>query len=386
MKGLVLDANWEPKPDYELSEFEEETGKAIEGNSVWKDPSLEVREMERPSPGRGEVLLKVKAVGICGSDVHFYETDEENYMLYPGLTKFPISIGHEFAGEIVKLGPGPETESFHKGDRVTCEEMVWCGHCRSCRDGLPNHCKNLEEIGITIDGALAEYIAVPAKLCWDVAPIFDRYGEEETAWGVAATTEPTSVAYNTIFERGEGFRPGAYVVIYGAGPIGLAGIQLAKAAGAAKVISFEPSPERLKLAEKVGADHAFDPTAVDPAETVLQLTDGQGADFQVEAAGAPGQTIPQMEESLAINSKISQVGRAAERVPTYLETFQVKRAQIYGSQGHSGHGIFPSVIRMIGAGLVDNSRIITSVFPLAEGVEAVKQASRREDGKVIVRP
>jgi len=93
-----------------------------------------------------------------------------------------------------------------------------------------------------------------------------------------------------------------------------------------------------------------------------------------------------MESSVAINGKMSQVGRAAQRVPMYLETFQVRRAQIYGAQGHSGHGIFPSVIRMAGAGLVDNSRIITSKFDLEDGVEAVKQASKREDGKVIINP
>ena len=386
MKALVVDADWEPREDYELSEFEKETGKVIEGNSVWRNPDMEVREVEKPTPGKGEVLLKVKACGVCGSDIHFYETDDDNYMLYPGLTKFPIAIGHEFAGEIVEIGGGPETEEFEVGDRVTTEEMVWCGHCKPCRDGLPNHCKNLEELGITIDGAMAEYIAVPAKLCWSVDSIFDRFEDEEVAWDVSATTEPTCVAYNSIFERGEGFRPGAYVVVYGAGPIGLAAIQLAKSSGASKVIAFEVSPERLELASEVGADYAFDPTKVDPTEEVMSITNGEGADFQLEAAGAPAQTIPEMESSVAINGKMSQVGRAAQRVPMYLETFQVRRAQIYGAQGHSGHGIFPSVIRMAGAGLVDNSRIITSKFDLEDGVEAVKQASKREDGKVIINP
>lgn len=386
MKALVVDADWEPREDYELSDSEKETGKVIEGNNVWRNPDLEVKDVEKPSPGEGEVLLKLKTCGICGSDIHFYETDEDGYMLYPGLTKFPITIGHEFAGEIVEVGEGPETERFEVGDRVTTEEMVWCGHCSACRDGLPNHCSNLEEIGFTIDGAMAEYIAVPAKLCWSVDPIFDRYDDEETAWAVSATTEPTSVAYNAIFERGEGFRPGSYVVVYGAGPIGLAAIQMAKSSGAAKVISFEISSERLELAKKVGADHAFDPSEVDPTEEVMSITNGEGADFQLEAAGAPAETIPEMESSVAINGKMSQVGRAAEKVPMYLESFQINRAQIYGSQGHSGHGIFPSVIRMAGGGLIDNSRIITSKFGLEDGVEAIKQASKREDGKVIINP
>ena len=386
MKALVLTAKWEPRPGYVVSEFEKKTGKAIEGFNVWRHPKLELKEVEQPKPGPGEVLLRVKACGVCGSDVHFYETDADDYILYPGLTKFPAIIGHEFAGEIVEIGPGPEAEGFKVGDRVTVEEMVWCGYCRPCRDGFPNHCQNLEEIGFTIDGAMAEYIVVPAKLCWKVDAIFERYADEELAWEVAATTEPTCVAYNTVFERAGGFRPGAYVAVYGAGPIGLGAIQLAKAAGAAKVIAFEVSEVRRKLAKEVGADYVYDPREVTPSEAVMEVTHGEGADLSVEDAGAPEKTIPEMEKTLAINGKIAVVGRAAKRVPMFLERFQVRRSQLYGAQGHSGHGIFPSVIRLMGAGLIDNSKIITSRFPLAEAVAALEKATKREDGKIIIKP
>lgn len=386
MKGLVLSAKWEPRSGYRLSEFEKETGKAIEGAQVWRHPVLEIKEVPTPKAGPGQLVLRVKACGVCGSDVHFYETDDEGYILYPGLTKFPVIIGHEFAGEVVEVGSGPETADFKVGDRVTCEEMVWCGHCRPCRDGFPNHCQNLEEIGFTINGAMAEYIAVPAKLCWKVDAVFERYADEETAWEVAATTEPTCVAYNGIFERAGGFRPGAYVVVYGAGPIGLAAIQLSKAAGAAKVIAFEVSEVRKKLAKEVGADYVYDPREVTPSEVVMDITHGEGADLSVEAAGAPEVTIPEMEKTLAINGKITVIGRAAQRVPMFLERFQVRRSQVFGAQGHSGHGIFPSVIRMMGAGLIDNTKMITSRFPLAEAVAALEKATRREDGKIMIKP
>ncbi|MFN7139201.1 MAG: scyllo-inosose 3-dehydrogenase [Limisphaerales bacterium] len=386
MKALVLEAQWEPRPGYSVSEVERKTGKALEGASVWRYPKLTLQDIPDPKPGPGEVLLRVRACGICGSDVHFYETDSEGYMLYPGLTKFPTVIGHEFAGEIVEIGPGPEGKAFKVGDRVTVEEMVWCGYCRPCRDGYPNQCQNLEEIGFTIPGAMAEYIAVPAKLCWKVDAIFERFSDEQLAWQVAATTEPTCVAYNTIFECAGGVRPGAYVAIYGAGPIGLAAIQLAKAAGAAKVIVFEPSQVRRELAKKVGADHVFDPIQDKPAETVLALTHGEGVDLSVEAAGAPEKTIPEMEKTLAVGGKIAVVGRAAQRVPMYLERFQTRKAKLFGAQGHSGYGIFPSVIRMMGAGLVDNSKIITAVFSLNEGVKALKRATERRDGKIMVLP
>jgi len=386
MKGLLLKADWDPRPSYELSEFEKRTGKAVEGFNVWRNPKLEITEVPDPKPGPGEALIRIKACGVCGSDMHFYETDDENYILYPGLTKFPAILGHEFAGEIVEIGPGPESEGFNVGDRVTVEEMVWCGYCRPCRDGYPNHCTNLEEIGFTIDGAMAEYIVVPIKLCWSVESLFERYADEQLAWDVAATTEPTCVAYNTIFERAGGFRPGAYVAIYGAGPIGLAGIQLCKASGAAKVVSFEVSPERRKLAEAVGADAVFDPTAVTPSEVLMDLTKGEGLDLSVEAAGAPDLTIPEMEKTIAINGKVAQVGRAAKRVPMYLETFQVRRGSLFGAQGHSGHAIFPSVIRMMGAGLIDNAKMVTSRFPLDQAVDAIAKSTSRADGKIIVRP
>ena len=385
MKALMLSAKKEPRPGYTLSEFEQQTGKIVEGSSVWRHPKQEIKEVSDPRPGPADVLIKIKAVGVCGSDIHFLETCKDGYILYPGLTKFPVIIGHEFAGEIVEVGA--EVEDFQVGDRVTAEEMVWCGYCRACRDGYPNHCLNLEELGFTIDGADAEYITVPFKLCWKVDALFERYGDEETAWEVAATTEPTCVAYNGIFERAGGFRPGGYVVVHGAGPIGLAAIAICKAAGASKVIAFEVFEGRRKLAEKMGADHVFDPANVVPHEVVMDLTGGEGADMQVEAAGAPEKTISEMEQSFAINGKIIVIGRAAQRVPMFLETLQVRRSQVFGTQGHSGHGTFPLVIRMMGAGLIDNSKMITSRYPLSQAVEAIKKLSKdRNEGKIMIKP
>ena len=383
MKGLVLSAKWEPREGYELSEFERRTGKAITGSSVWRHPELEVKEVDKPTPKPDEVVIKVKACGICGSDIHFYETDADGYILYPGLTKFPTIIGHEFSGVVEEVGS--EVQDLKPGDMVTSEEMIWCGYCTPCRNGFPNHCVNLEEIGFTIPGAMAEYIAVGAKYCWKIDAIAEHYGDEDKAFEAGALVEPTSVAYNGIFERGGGFRPGAYVAIYGAGPIGLAATALSKAAGAAKVIVFELSERRRELAKAVGADFVYSPREVVPSEVVMDLTGGQGADMQVEAAGAPTKTIPEMEKALAINGKIVQIGRAAQRVPMYLERFQVRRSQLFGSQGHSGHAIFPSVIRLMAAGLIDMTKIITARFNLDRAVEALERATKREDGKIMIK-
>ena len=384
MKGLVLEAMWDPRPDYPLSEWEKTTGKAITGSSVWRYPKLEVREWPDPQPGPKDVVIEVKACGVCGSDMHFYETDEEGYILYPGLTKFPTILGHEFSGRVVEVGP--EVETLRVGDMVTVEEMIWCGRCIPCRNGYPNHCTHLEEIGFTIPGAFANYIAVDEKFCWKIDAIAERFGDEEKAYEVGALTEPTCVSYNAMFERAGGFRPGHYVSVFGAGPIGLAAIGLAKAAGAGIIVAFEVSPQRLELAQKVGADYAYDPWEVTPSEVLMELSKGEGFNFHVEAAGVPHLTVPEMEKALAINGKIVQIGRAAQRVPMYLEAFQVRRSQVFGAQGHSGHENFPNVIRMVAAGRLDLSPIITRRYTLENAVDAIAQSGERTDGKILVKP
>jgi threonine dehydrogenase-like Zn-dependent dehydrogenase len=338
----------------------------------------------KPTPGPDQVLIKVKSCGVCGSDIHFYETDEESYILYPGLTKFPTILGHEFSGVVEEAGS--EVKDLAPGDMVTAEEMIWCGYCTACRNGFPNHCENLEEIGFTIPGAFADYIAVGAKYCWKIDDYADVFRSEEKAYEMGALTEPTCVSYNAIFERAGGFRPGAYVTVFGTGPIGLAAVGLAEAAGAGRVIAFEISPERRELAKRVGADHVFDPQRVTPSEVIMDLTRGQGADMHVEAAGAPQVTLSEMEKSLAINGKIVQIGRAAQRVPIYLETFQVRRSQFYGSQGHSGHATFPNVIRLVASGRLDLSPIITARYGLDNVVEGIAQSGERRHGKILVKP
>jgi len=384
MKALVLEAQWDPKPDYVLSDLEKRTGKAITGNSIWRHPKLQIKQIDIPKIGPDEVLIKVMACGICGSDMHFCETDPDDYILYPGLTKFPTVLGHEFSGEVVEVGGNVETVKV--GNMVTVEEMCWCGHCTACRNCFPNQCENLEEIGFTINGALAEYIAVDGKYCWPIDSIVDRYnGDREKAFEVGATVEPHSVAYNSIFECAGGFRPGAYSTVYGTGPIGLAAVALLKAAGAAKVIAFEISESRRVLAEAVGADAVYDPGKITPHEVVMEITGGAGAEVQVEAAGAPATTIPEMEKSMAVGGWISQIGRAAERVPMYLEAFQLKKARIFGAQGHSGYGNFPYVIRLIASRAIDPYRIITARYDLDHAVDAIVKSGSREDGKVMVR-
>ena len=388
MKGLVLTAQWDPRPDYRVSDWERRTGKAVTGSSVWRTPRLSLETLADPTLGANDVLLRPRACGVCGSDVHFYETDGQGYMLYPGLTKFPVVIGHEFSGEIIEVGSA--VTELKPGDMVTCEEMIWCGECTPCRNGYPNQCLRLEEIGFTINGAQAEALAIGAKYCWKINALAERYGTKEKAYEAGALCEPTSVSYNAMFSRAEGFKPGGHVVVFGTGPIGFAAIALARASGAAKIIAFEVAPIRQELARKVGADVVLDPTQLErqgtkPRDAILELTEGEGAAMLVEAAGAPPRTIPEMEAAMAVGGKIVMIGRASERAPVYLEHFQTHAAQIFGAQGHSGYGNFPNVIRLMASGRIDLTPIITSRFTLDQGVQAIEKATRREDGKVMIK-
>ena len=388
MKGLVLEAEWKPRDGYTVSEFERTTGKAVTGSSIWRNPKLRIADVPEASVGPRDVRLRPRACGICGSDVHFYETDKDGYMFYPGLTKFPAIIGHEFSGEVVEAGR--EVTDLKVGDMVTAEEMIWCGECVPCRNGYPNQCLNLEEIGFTIHGAQAESIVIGAKYCWKIDALVETYGSRDKAFEAGALCEPTSVSYNAMFSRAGGFKPGCFVTVFGTGPIGFAAIALAKAAGAGLIMAFEVSPVRQELARKVGADLVFNPVelqkqGVRPRDVIRQHTNGEGVDMHVEAAGVPSLTVPEMEETLAFGGKIVQIGRAAERVPMYLEHFQTHAGQVFGAQGHSGYGNFPHVIRLMAAKRIDMTQIITSRFSLDQGVEAVEKASKRMDGKVMVR-
>jgi scyllo-inosose 3-dehydrogenase len=388
MRGLQLEAERAPRTGYTLTEFERRTGKAVTGSSVWRHPKLRLANVVEPVLGPKEVRLKPRACGVCGSDVHFYETDKEGYMLYPGLTKFPVVIGHEFSGEIVEVGK--EVRDLRAGQLVTVEEMIWCGECIACRNGWPNQCLNLEELGFTINGAMAEQIVVGAKYCWPLDALLERYGNADAAAEAGAQCEPTSVAYNGMFVRAEGFRPGGIVAVYGTGPIGFAAIALARAAGASRVIAFEVSEMRRELAKKVGADEVHSPLDLEkagssPHQVIMEVSRGAGADMQVEAAGAMALTVPEMEQALAIGGKVVIIGRAATKAPMYLEHFQTHAGQLFGAQGHSGYGTFQNVVRLMGAGRVDLRPIITSRFPLAEADKAVEKASQRRDGKVMVK-
>lgn len=370
MRAVVLNADWDPKADFELGSKDIEGKLTYLGSKVWRNPKIEIVEKDEPIPGPTEVLIEVKACGICGSDVHMLQSDDNGYIFYPGLTAFPSTLGHEFAGVVVQAGEKAISKTtgkpFQKGQAVCAEEMIWCSTCKPCADGYPNHCERLEELGFSTDGAYAKYIKVDSRYLWNIDHLEDLYGKQKM-FELGSLVEPTSVAYNAVIERGGGIHPGENVVILGGGPIGAAACAILKRQGAASVILSEPSASRREMALSMGATHAINPLEVNAAEAVLDITNGYGAGIILEATGLPGIVWPDVEkiiwEGKALNTTIVVVARADDRIPLNGEVLQVRRASVVGSQGHSGHGTFPNVINCMATGM-DVSPLITKRIKL----------------------
>lgn len=391
MKTVELYADWDPKPDFELGHKDIEGKLTYLGSKVWRNPQIRAVDKQVGEPGPTEVLIEVIACGICGSDVHMYQTDKDGYIYYPGLTAFPSTLGHEFSGRVVSAGKEAINKrtgkKYEVGEAVCSEEMVWCGNCRPCADGFPNHCERLQEIGFSIDGAYAKYIIVDARYLWSIEGFRKLFGEEKM-YLLGSLVEPTSVAYNAVIERGGGIRPGENVLILGAGPVGAAACAILRRAGGSAVILSEPSESRRKMALEMGATHVIDPTKDNVADKVLEITEGHGVGLILEATGLPSVVWKDVEriiwEGRAVNTTVVVVARADDRIPLNGEVLQVRRAEVIGAQGHSGHGTFPNVISCISTGM-DVSPMITKTISLDEVEENLKKLQTdRDDVKITI--
>ena len=275
---------------------------------------------------------------------------------------------------------------LHKG------EMNWCGECEACRMGMYNQCENLEEIGFTLDGAYAEYLVAKEKFCFDISALEHIYGSRSKALHIGALIEPLAVAYNGIFERGGGFRPGSDIVIFGAGPIGLSALSLAVAAGAGRVIVFEKSAARMKLAEKTGATYVCDidgllAEGLSPGQKVLELTGKKGAEVFIEATEFQRDNIPEIERALAVGAKVIQIGISSKTMEMDVERLQIAGASYHGTIGSAGHGIWQNVIALIAQGRVDPQIYMNPrIYTLEESLEAIEDAAKCGAGKNVVDP
>lgn len=389
MKGLQFNAEFKPRGGYVPTVEEVEKHMALCGNSVWYNPKLELIEKEVRSVSEKEVLIKIGACGVCGSDLHMMGADEANYVPFTGHCAAGTIIGHEYSGEIIAVGS--KVKSVEVGDLVVAETMNWCGECDPCRSGMVNQCENLEELGFTRDGGFAEYMIAEEKYCFKVNELKNVYGSKESALEVAALIEPIAVAYTGMIVSAGGFRPGANVAVTGAGPVGLAAVAIAKTAGAAKVFAIDLFDNRLELAVKMGADVVLNSkTLADEGKTVAEVlmkeTGDEGIMMHVEATGAYKFTLPEIQKSLAIGAKICQIGMGAGVAPIIPYSIMKNAATYGGYMGGSGNGTWKNIIRLISGKKLDPSPMISGRYSLENVIDAFDKAKNGAPGKIIVTP
>ena len=374
MNAIVMNAEWAPRPDYALTEREDRTRKATMASKVFRKPTFQREQVPDPEPRADEVLLKVRACGVCGSDTHCYETDPDGYILFSGPVRLPCIVGHEYTAEVVEVGK--DVLHLRKGDLVAAEGMLYCGVCEACRTGKPNQCPQLDMVGFSAPGAYAEYMTAKERFLWKFNGLAERLGDAQKAAEMAALIEPIACSYNGMFVSAGGMKPGAHVVVFGLGPIGLGAVALARAAGAATVIGFETVPERCAIAREMGCDLALDPRSCVPAEVIREHTDGWGADMMVEAAGAAMATMPQIERSFAPGGKMVYLGRTGLKAPVLLDVLVTQAAMIAGARGHAGGGCFPNILRLMERGRLHVEPMITTRYPFAQALDAPRVPAR----------
>ena len=329
-------------------------------------PGLEVTSVRKPAAGPGEVLIAVRHAGVCGTDLHIADWDA----WAQGRLKPPLVVGHEFAGEIVALGDG--VAELKVGQPVTAEGHIVCGHCVQCRTGNGHICRNTRIIGVDLDGAFAEYIAMPAT---NVLPL---NGIPTT---VGAVMDPMGNAFHAVLTADVS---GSTVFIVGCGPIGCFAVGVARAAGAARVIASDVTPKRLELARTMGAHVLINAARDDVVRTVLEETGGEGADVVCEMSGIPS-ALHQAFAAVRMGGRVQLLGIPKGAVPVDFATEIIfKGITVYGVIGRKMYDTWHQMRRYLTAGLLDPRPVITHQFPLAQVDEALAAIRAGDAGKIIL--
>jgi L-iditol 2-dehydrogenase len=331
---------------------------------------LEIADLPEPSPGPGEVLVRVAACGICGSDVHGYDGSS-------GRRIPPIVMGHEAAGTIAALGDG--VNGFAVGERVTFDSTVYCGACNNCRRGDVNLCDNRQVLGVSCGdyrraGAFAEYVAVPARILYRLP---DALSFEEAAMLEAVSVALHGVALAEI-------SAGSTAVVLGAGMIGLLTLQALRAAGCARVFVADLDSTRLKLARDAGA-RAVLSSERDIVPEILQLTEGTGVDVAIEAVGR-NETVRASIESVRKGGTVVLVGNISPEVTLPLQKVVTRQIRLQGSCASAGE--YPRAIELLASGAIQVKSLISATAPLEEGPRWFERLYAREPNlmKIILTP
>ncbi|HEU0107025.1 MAG TPA: galactitol-1-phosphate 5-dehydrogenase [Vicinamibacteria bacterium] len=330
---------------------------------------LEVRDVPEPDVGDADVLVRVRACGICGSDVHGYDGSS-------GRRIPPAVMGHEAAGVVERIGAAVRHVS--PGERVTFDSTVSCGRCDYCRADRFNLCDQRKVLGVSCAdyrraGAFAELVAVPEHIVYRLP--------DEVPFEHAAMVEPVSVAVHAVARAP---MPAHNAVVVGTGTIGLLVIQALRAAGAGRVIAVDVDEGKLALARRLGAEVALNPTAVDLPSEVRRLTEG-GADEALECVGAT-EPIRTAVACVRKGGSVVLVGNVSPGIQLPLQAVVTGELTLLGTCASNGE--YPRAIELLRTGAIDVRPLITLVAPLADGPAMFERLHAREPGlmKVILQP
>jgi len=324
---------------------------------------LDVEDVAKPSLRPMQVIVKIKAVSICGTDVHEYEGKLP--------TVLPRILGHDFSGLVEEIGEG--VEQFRPGDRVAVIPSFPCYVCQDCKRGNYVLCRNKKLAGLHLDGCHREYMLVPES---NLVKLPDNVSFEE-----AATLEPFTVALNT-FDR-LGIKVGESVAVLGQGPMGLGQTQIARLSGAGEIIVTDVRQEVLDLAKRYGATTAINSAKEDPAKRILEVTEGKGVDAVIDAAGVP-QTTSIMLNVVRKEGKAVCMGVQKGIPPLDVVTIIMKTLTIYGVGGNGGRGQYPRAVDLVSRGLIDIKSMITHRFPFAQVKEVFEMLSSKGEKTIKV--
>ncbi|MFH0963065.1 MAG: NAD(P)-dependent alcohol dehydrogenase [Planctomycetota bacterium] len=330
-----------------------------------KAGDVRIETVADPSPGEGEVLVRVRSVGVCGSDVHYYAHGRIGEFV----VRAPQILGHEAAGELAKVGHG--VEELKEGDRVAIEPGIPCERCETCREGLYNLCPDVQFLGTPpVQGAYREYLSYPAKWCHRLP--------EGMSFDEGAMIEPLAIGVFALDEAP--IRAGESAAVFGCGPIGLVILEAAHAAGAGRVYVSEPIDARRRKALALGATATFDPQEKDPVEAILAATGGRGVDLAVEAAGAPD-TYGQAVSVTRRNGTTLFVG-IPEEDEVAIPAHKARRYAITIKNLRRFRGTYDRAIDLVQRGKADVASLVTHRFPLEEIDKAFRLVQGHEDGVI----
>jgi len=333
-------------------------------------PGAELVDMEKPVPGPDQVLVKVLATSICGTDLHIYEWNE---WAQARIKNLPQVMGHELCGEVLELGKN--VKNVKKGDIISAETHIACGHCYLCHTGNAHICVNGKIFGVDVNGVFAEYAVVPGANAWIL--------DEKIPKDFASVMEPLGNAVHTVLA---GEITGNTVLVTGCGPIGVMSVAVSRICGATKVIATELNDYRIQLAKKAGADLVINPKKDNVVEKVLKETDGLGVDVVLEMSGNPI-AIKQAFESLRPGGRFSILGIPDKPMEIDLgKDIVFKYITVQGINGRLMFSTWHKTSRFLSSGRLDLEPIITHRFRLEEFEKGMELMQSGNCGKILLYP